>query len=59
MTADHPSTAAQTAPGVLVSATQVAEIVKENKEGVAVVDVRDEQVRAAVPPIWNSFLGTG
>lgn len=44
MAADHqPPTAAPTAPAALVSATQVAEIVKENKQGVAVVDVRDAQ----------------
>jgi hypothetical protein len=43
MTSDH-QPAAPTAPAALVSATQVAEIVKENKQGVAVVDVRDAQV---------------
>lgn len=56
MTADHPSTIAQTAPGALVTAIQVAEIVKYNNQGVVVVDVRDEQVLAAVTPVWNLFL---
>lgn len=44
----QPTTIESAAPSATVSAHEVAEIVKNNNESVAVVDVRDQQARKHV-----------